>query len=230
VNSLLYRAGLGVALIKLKLNELSCRTPTDYVDLASSWSFYGRLRMRLLQKRLEIVEFLKIVSELKPSVLLEIGTAAGGTLYLFPKVAQPNALIISVDLPGGTYGGGYPERKIPFYKSFARDRQRIELVRADSHNPETLQRVKDVLGDRRIDLLFIDGDHTYEGVKKDFELYSPLVRLGGIVALHDIVRHPPETGAQVNLFYDEIKETYPHKEIVENWNQGWAGIGIIFMR
>jgi len=44
-----------------------------------------------------------------------------------------------------------------------------------------------------LDFLFIDGDHTYEGVKRDFEMYSPLVRNGGIIAFHDIVKHPPET-------------------------------------
>lgn len=35
------------------------------------------------------------------------------------------------------------------------------------------------------DLLFIDADHTYEGVKADHERYAPLVASGGIVAFHD---------------------------------------------
>ena len=34
-----------------------------------------------------------------------------------------------------------------------------------------------------IDFLFLDGDHSYEGVRRDFENYAPLVRPGGIVAL-----------------------------------------------
>jgi len=45
---------------------------------------------------------------------------------------------------------------------------------------------------KRGDFLFIDGDHTYEGVEGDFEMYSPLVRRGGIIAFHDIVPGPPE--------------------------------------
>jgi len=36
-------------------------------------------------------------------------------------------------------------------------------------------------------VLFPDGDHSYEGVKRDFEMYSPLVRPGGIIAFHDTV-------------------------------------------
>ena len=45
----------------------------------------------------------------KPRFLLEIGTARGGTLFLFTRVSSSDALIISVDLPGGLFGGGYPE-------------------------------------------------------------------------------------------------------------------------
>jgi predicted O-methyltransferase YrrM len=46
---------------------------------------------------------------------------------------------------------------------------------------------------KRLDFLFIDGDHTYEGVKQDFEMYTPLVRKGGLVAMHDIVPPPAYT-------------------------------------
>ncbi|MCS7366302.1 MAG: class I SAM-dependent methyltransferase [archaeon YNP-WB-062] len=67
-----------------------------------------------------------------------------------------------------------------------------------------------------MDFLFIDGDHTYEGVKKDFEMYSPLVRGGGIIAFHDIVQHPPETGCEVSGFWNEIKLRYKYREIVED--------------
>jgi hypothetical protein len=42
-----------------------------------------------------------------------------------------------------------------------------------------------VLQDIKIDLLFIDGDHSYEGVKKDFELYSNLLNDKGIIIIHD---------------------------------------------
>ena len=39
--------------------------------------------------------------------------------------------------------------------------------------------------DIKIDLLFIDGDHSYEGVKKDFELYSKILNDNGIIIIHD---------------------------------------------
>lgn len=39
--------------------------------------------------------------------------------------------------------------------------------------------------DIKIDFLFIDGDHSYEGVKKDFELYSKILSDNGVIVLHD---------------------------------------------
>jgi hypothetical protein len=42
-----------------------------------------------------------------------------------------------------------------------------------------------ILQDIKIDVLFIDGDHSYKGVKKDFELYSQILSPNGIIILHD---------------------------------------------
>ena len=43
--------------------------------------------------------------------------------------------------------------------------------------------------DIKIDLLHIDADHTFEGVKKDFELYSKIMNKGGIITIHDTDRN-----------------------------------------
>lgn len=80
-----------------------------------------------------------------------------------------------------------------------------------------------------MDYLFIDGDHTYEGVKHDFEMYAPLVRKGGVVALHDIVVHRPEAGCEVSEFWNQVKRNYRHHEIVQDPSQTWAGIGILYV-
>jgi predicted O-methyltransferase YrrM len=137
--------------------------------------------------------------------------------------------MISVDLAGGAFGGGYPRRKIPLYRKFPRNGQTLRLIRADSHLAETKERVLQDLRGEKLDYLFIDGDHTYEGVKKDFEMYSPLVRSGGLVAFHDVAEHGRELACGVDKFWNEIKEQYKHREMIENSKQGWAGIGVLFM-
>jgi len=148
------------------------------------------------QVREEITQFIKpVLSRIgRPKIILEIGAARGGTLYILTRIATKDSIIVSIDLPRAPFGGGCSKWKERIYKAFFRKEQKLHLVRANSHNLDTLNKVKRILADRPIDLLFIDGDHTYVGVKMDFEMYRPLVRKGGIIAFHDIVPHPPETG------------------------------------
>jgi cephalosporin hydroxylase len=195
----------------------------DAIDYAFSFRFLG-ISIKPLQVKYEITRLLEIVSQLKPKVVLEIGTAGGGTLFLFTRVADPEAKIISVDLPSG-----YPKWKMHLYKSFSRMNQKIYLIRGNSHDPQTFEKVKIIIGDEWVDFLFIDGDHSYEGVKKDFEMYSKLVRKGGIVAFHDIVLYPPSAKIEVSRFWNEIKHHYKYEEIVKDWNQNWGGIGILYI-
>jgi predicted O-methyltransferase YrrM len=183
----------------------------------------------MTQVRSEIVELGKLLQGVAPKRSLEIGTNYGGTLFLLCTVSPPGAQIISVDLGGGPFGGGYPRRKIPLYRKFPRNGQKLRLIRADSHLPETQVRVLDALQGERLDYLFIDGDHTYEGVRRDFEMYSPLVRSDGLVAFHDVAKHRREPACEVDKFWNEIKQHYRHREMIENPNQGWAGIGVLFM-
>lgn len=54
---------------------------------------------------------------------------------------------------------------------------------------------------RKIDVLFIDGDHSYEAVKKDWEAWSPFVKKGGTVFFHDC----DDTSPGVRQLWEEIK-------------------------
>jgi len=235
IKSVIRRTLLMYVIHKIRKEANKCFNIEDYVSL--SYNFHLRLKLPLIrgifsispiQINEEIAQLLNLLAELKPKTLLEIGTASGGTLFLFCQVAEPDATIISVDLPGGPFGGGYPEWRIPLYKSFAKERQRIHLIRGNSHDLCTLREVMSIL-DGKIDFLFIDGDHAYEGVKKDFEMYSPLVRKGGIIAFHDIVPGPPENVGEVPTFWNEIKQNFTYKEIVKDWRQGGYRIGVIYV-
>ena len=180
------------------------------------------------QKRSEILGLATLVESLRPKTVVEIGTSKGGTLFLWARLATADAHIISVDLPGGENDWAYPRWKEPFYQTFASKAQRIDLVRGDSHDFRILDECTRALGGHKVDFLFIDGDHAYEGVKRDYELYSPLVRRGGIIAFHDIAEHPPSTGSEVHRFWNELKQGRTAKEFIEDKDQGWAGIGILF--
>ena len=174
-----------------------------------------------LQSLIELLE-----SREKPYNVLEIGTMAGGTLWLWCQLAHPHAFVLSVDLPGGGFGGGYAPEAIPKLLTYSTHQQWIQLFRGDSHNPQMFKSVKRFLRGKKLDLLFIDGDHTLEGVTQDWEMYSPLVADGGLVVFHDIVEHTAMPTCQVKPLWDELKTQYRHEEFCSP-DGGWGGIGVI---
>lgn len=167
------------------------------------------------------------VSQQRPRVILEIGTHAGGTLFAWSRIASE--MVVSVDLPGGIHGGGYPGVKRWLYREFVSDRPGVsmQIFRADSHSESVRDQVKEALGGRSIDFLFIDGDHTYQGVSRDFQLWSTLVTPGGHVAFHDILPQVSQVDCGVDRLWSELKCQYPSFEIIADPNQAWAGIGVL---
>jgi cephalosporin hydroxylase len=175
------------------------------------------------QQRQEILELLGMLAERRPRGIVEIGTDEGGTLFLWTRVAAPDAVLVAVDdRPLGATGTWSPWALVR--RGFARRGQRVELlIPRDSHDPATAAEVRSRLA-RDADFLFIDGDHGYDGVKRDWELFSPLVAPGGLVALHDVneERHPG-----VVRFWNELKSTHETTELIANDPQGTFGIGIV---
>ena len=185
------------------------------------------------QKIVEFVSLLRLLKRRKLKTIVEIGTAQGGTLYTWCKIATSDALIISIDLPGGPFGGGYTLNDIKKFRKHRRKNQKLHFLRKDSHKQETKNKLLEILDGRKIDFLFIDGDHSYRGVKKDFQQYSPLVKQRGLIVLHDILRHPKVPECKVDKFWNEMKRKYKYVEFTDReddrgWGQ-WGGIGVIYI-
>jgi predicted O-methyltransferase YrrM len=221
-----------IAARRLRRAAAADRSLEAILDLAYSFSCCG-ITIVPMQVRSELEGLLQIVPE-RPRAVLEIGTAGGGTLFSLVQAAAPDAVIVSVDLPEGQFGGGYPRWREPVYRAFVSQRQHLALIRADSHRAQTYDAVTSALGGRELDLLMIDGDHTHEGVKEDFETYTRLVAPGGVVALHDIVpAAPPQPGGPnllvggVPTFWKEVRDRYVTTELVEDWEQDGYGIGLM---
>lgn len=190
---------------------------------------YGGIRITPMQVTSELREFLHFVANEPPEAVLEIGTARGGTLFMLSFVASPDAQLIGLDAPfgDGIFGGDRKaSRRVRVVEALGGPRQQVVFLRCDSHRAESLQRVHEVLGRRPLDLLFIDGDHASNGVANDFAMYAPLVRRGGLIALHDIVPGPAELVGGVPDFWQEIKRGDAW-EFVEDWDQGGYGIGVL---
>jgi predicted O-methyltransferase YrrM len=181
----------------------------------------------------------RIVEQRRPMTVVEIGTADGGTLFAHARLAHPDALIISIDLPYGLFGAGYPAWRIPLYRSFAGPGQRLELLRVDSHAPATAALLERLLDGRRIDYAFIDGDHTYDGVRQDFELCLRFAATDAVIAFHDIAQKPnpeyvPPPGMEhaawaVHTFWEEVRRRYAHEELIRDRDQEGYGIGVLYL-
>lgn len=211
---------------------------------------YPPYQVYTMQLRDEISTLSNKVKKQQPLTVLEIGTAKGGSFYIWSRYLDSVDNLISLDLPGGKFGGGYDAQKTNIFKQFSTSKN-MDFVRQDSHKISTYNKIRDI-SDGSVDFLFIDGDHTYEGVKQDFEMYSELVSDGGIIALHDIVTHPNDEkivkkrhknlegierrhlqwgsghpDCNVDQFWDELVEKYDTEEIISHPKQSWAGIGIV---
>lgn len=180
--------------------------------------------MEILQDRKELMFFLQVIYQTigVPTKVLEVGVFKGGTLRLWQDLVQGGgSTIVGIDIVD--YTGGY-----------FRGDKRIHLLIGKSQDKEIIEETKKILSSE-IDLLFIDGNHTYEIVKSDFENYSPLVRKGGIIAFHDIVseevspRSAP-VGCQVKRFWRELIDKKTGSEFYSYSNQmriPLEGIGIM---
>jgi predicted O-methyltransferase YrrM len=210
-----------------RLRGWESRTLDEAIDHAEAFR-YARIAIHPMQLRSEIRALLEFLGREPPARVLEIGTGRGGTLFLLSQVARDDALLVSVDAPGTSGFGSQPEYidRRRLYESLGRGRQRVVFVAADSHLPETRAHIEHIFAGRPLDLLFIDGDHSATGVDADFRMYSPLVREGGLVAFHDIVRGPHEQVGGVPDFWQRVR-TADAIEFVEDWNQGGYGIGVL---
>lgn len=77
--------------------------------------------------------------------------------------------------------------------------------------------------DATIDLLHIDGLHTYDAVKHDFEAWLPKMTCRGVVLLHDVNEHQADFG--VWRFWREIAERYAHGTFQFGHGLGIAAVG-----
>lgn len=195
---------------------------TDVLELARTLTWRGG-RIRPTQSTEEILWLLDQLERLRPRTVVEIGTDEGGTLFLWTRVAAADALLVVVDVrPLGLLGRFSAYAVVR--RGLARAQQRVELVMpADSQSEPTVERVRRLTRGRPVDFVFIDGDHSYEGVKRDFELWSALVRPGGIIAFHDM---KPDAPDGVPRLWAELRERFETEERVASTEPSY-GIGIV---
>lgn len=162
---------------------------------------------RASQNEEELLWLLGLIEPLKPKIIIEIGVHQGYSVEVWQKAFVPKLIIgVETDLRDLKY-------------------DKFQLVPGDSHSPEVRHVVEGKLERQKADMLFIDGDHSYEGVKRDYELYLDLVRPGGVIVFHDVaLEGNPQV--EVKKFWDQLKVGYRFEEYRAD---GGTGTGIIWV-
>ena len=125
---------------------------------------------------------------------VEIGCYGGGSACLM--LQRPNTNVISIDL-GEPISPNIVQQNV---KKLNTLNNNYNYIQANSQKQETVDQLKTLIND--IDILFIDGDHSYNGVIKDFNLYSDLVKSGGYIIFDDYNDH--QYSPEVKLAVDDL--------------------------
>jgi len=199
----------------------ACRTVADYISFSSRWLGGGAMQIPM-----EIAGALDYVRTERPRYVCEIGTERCGTTLLLSRVLTSAELIIGIDI--------YVKNRYRL-QFFQASSQKVHLLNGSSYALGTLRRVESILGEKKLDVLFIDGDHRYEGVRNDFLMYRHLVRENGFVLFHDIVpdhatrygKRTPTFSGGVPILWEQLKAAYPCREFIRNPGQDGFGIGVL---
>jgi hypothetical protein len=164
-----------------------------------------------------------LVDILRPKLIVELGTYYGVSYSAFCqaiKELELDARCYGVDTWQGDSQSGYfgsevlsnlKEQHDPLYGSFSRLLQST-FTEASVH-----------FRDNTIDLLHIDGFHTYEAVSQDFAEWLPKMSDRGVILFHDINVREKDFG--VWKFWDELKVKYPYFEMMHGYGLGLLAVG-----
>ncbi|MGG5890054.1 glycoside hydrolase family 99-like domain-containing protein [Falsiroseomonas sp. HC035] len=201
-------AGLGRALSSIGAGEETLREP---------------LRLKPFEHWVGHIPFaFWLISALRPRVLVELGTHRGNSFLAFCQAIEAErcgtrAYAVDTwegDAHMGREEGLFEELSVyhdPRYGHFS------SLVRSDFDQARAL------FPERSIDLLHIDGTHTYEAVRNDFETWEPTLSDRAVVLFHDTNVRRPDYG--VWKLWEELSRDRPHFEFFHSFGLGVLAVG-----
>ena len=195
---------------KYKQNYRAAKNNLDN-DIERLYQFAEK-EIRPIQIKTEILALIEYLNESQPKRYCEIGLAKGGTCFLISNSVKSLTRVYGIDLHI------FNKRLQRFFSSGDTD---VYFKTGSSTDKKVIAWLENQLATEKLDVLFIDGDHSYEGVKQDFQNYRHLVCENGLIVFHDIILdHGQKHGKQTNRytggvpqFYSEISAFFPNTEI-----------------
>jgi hypothetical protein len=197
----------------LELNPLDhpiCLTHPNRITPFSAWHEHIPFAMFL-------------VDLLRPKMIVELGTLYGDSYCAFCQAVRElhlDTACYAVDTWKGDPQAGFYGPEVladlrahhdRLYSSFSR------LIQS------TFDEALEHFADGTVDLLHIDGYHTYESIRHDFETWLPKMSSNGVVLFHDTNVREQDFG--VRKFWDEVKLKYPHFQFLHGHGLGVLAVG-----
>jgi hypothetical protein len=145
-----------------------------------------------------------------PGAVLEIGCDVGNSTTAF--LAGAATTVTSIDI-NPLCAGNFPDRAGPHDWIF---------IHGNSSHRDTISKV----ANQRFDVLYVDGDHTYEGAMNDLHVYSQFVRHGGLILVHDVLANDNFPGVW-RAFSDFRWHTTRGRVSAKYIRPGSYGLGVI---
>ena len=194
--------------------------PKDHVDdLDNSFSISENFGIQ--QVRTEIHKFIDVLLKKKKlKNCLEIGLGTYGSTHFLWRLMFEKTITIEHQ-KDRVYK--FRDNMSKFHRKFVFKDLKSRFIFGLSHDTSSVEKVDKLLNGKKLDLLFIDGDHTYKSVLCDWLIYKNFVSKGGIVAFHDCIGNDDGYGVprflkKINSFDSKIKLL----KIVDSKNFGIA--------
>ncbi|WP_119065969.1 glycoside hydrolase family 99-like domain-containing protein [Rubrobacter indicoceani] len=143
----------------------------------------------------------------RPERFVELGSHRGDSYFAFCQAVEKLSLkteCYAVDTwAGDLHTGGYPDEVFSSVEAY----NNLKYSRFSTLLRCLFDEALDRFEDGSVDLLHIDGTHTYEAVRHDFESWLPKMSRRGIILLHDVAEFQDDFG--VWRFWEEVRKEYP---------------------
>lgn len=192
--------------------------PFDYPNMLSA---PNRVTSSAWHQHIPFAMF--IVAVLRPATFVELGTHNGDSYCAFCQAVAELQLLTkcyAVDTwQGDEHAGYYGENVLPELRAYHDPLYGGFSSLIQSTFAEALKHHQD----GSVDLLHIDGYHTYEAVKNDFESWLPKLSRRGVVLFHDT--NVRERNFGVFQLWSEVSVLYPHFEFTHGYGLGVLAVG-----